>query len=204
MLAERGGSWLFVTVTYRDDPGPLGVKRDLDTLGKRMRRRFGSLLGVWKMEFQRRGVVHLHFLVWVPFTGAQALAEARRWFWVSWEGVTGARQRVDVDYLRVPGTRAGAYFAGYSTRGSKEYQHEVPAAWEWVGRWWGRWGPGPSWEFVPLTRGEFYVARRVLVRHRRSRSRRRIRARSSLCGLWSSGRTPGSLQRSMLRVVCRQ
>src|SRR5439155_16809094 len=39
LLAQLGGDWLFVTLTYRTDPGPERSKRDLDVLARRW---FGS------------------------------------------------------------------------------------------------------------------------------------------------------------------
>jgi hypothetical protein len=212
IVQERGGSFLMVTLTYGTDPGRERVKRDLDVAGKRFRRRFGTLIGLWKLEFQRRGVVHLHLMLWAPITGRLELADLRRWTWASWEGVTGERFRVDVDYLRADASSAGAYFAGYSVRGSKEYQHVVPEGWESVGRWWGRWGVQPSWDVIELRdAAEFFQVRRLMTRYQRSRTReaaqargrapRRVRGLSGFRGCWVAGRSPGSLEAALLRAV---
>jgi hypothetical protein len=207
VLAEAGGSFLMVTLTYLNDPGPDAAKGHLHAMRKRFERHLGAVRALWKMEFQRRGVVHLHLLLWAPFDDPVGLASFRRWLWVAWEGVTGERLRVDADFLRKPPGRAGAYFAGYATKGSKDYQHQVPESWQRTGRWWGRWGVEPMWEERSLTEGEFFRTRRVLLAHLRSKARtgrwrrRRVRRRTIHQGCWSTGTRAGTLSRAVLRVL---
>jgi hypothetical protein len=55
----------FLTITY---PGEYSIdwrrwKRDLDALNKAMVRRWPSVWGVWRLEFQKRGAPHFHFLL---------------------------------------------------------------------------------------------------------------------------------------------
>jgi hypothetical protein len=206
ILAESGGAFLMVTLTYRDDPGPAATKAHLHAMRKRFERHLGVVRGLWKMEFQRRGVAHLHLLLWVPFDGAGGLTVFRRWLWAAWESVSGGHHRVDADFLRREPTRAGAYFAGYAAKGSKEYQHEVPEEWSGTGRWWGAWNLRPAWVERPLTEREFFTARRVLLRHLRAKARaarwrRSVRQRTMHQGCWSSGARAGSLAACVLRVL---
>ena len=118
--AEWGGAWLFLTLTYREDPGPERCKRDLDVLARRWARRWGHARWLWKMEFQGRGVPHFHFLGWVPKDGAVALAAYRWWLWDAWREIAGAgvRQRVDVDYARA--RDMVRYFVAYASTGGRQ------------------------------------------------------------------------------------
>ena len=74
-------SALFVTLTY---PGVWPDawerwKRDLDAMGKRIRRQFPGCSFVWRLEYQRRGAPHFHLMLFgVPFVPASWLA--RSWY----------------------------------------------------------------------------------------------------------------------------
>jgi len=56
---------MFVTLTFPAQyPTIERAKRDLDTLIKRLARKFPVVAGVWKLEPQKRGAPHFHLLVW--------------------------------------------------------------------------------------------------------------------------------------------
>ncbi len=200
--AEWGGAWLFLTLTYREDPGPERCKRDLDVLARRWARRWGHARWLWKMEFQRRGVPHFHFIGWVPKDGAVALAAYRWWLWDAWREIAGAgvRQRVDVDYARA--RDMVRYFVAYASTGWKASQHLVPASWhESSGRWWGVRGLPITWRERPLSRRQFFRIRRTLIRFRRAHSRYPIRCPSSMRGCWVLGERPRVLEGGVVRML---
>jgi hypothetical protein len=197
-----GGDWLFITLTYRVDPGPERSKRDLDVLARRWVREWASCRWLWKMEFQRRGVVHFHVLAWVPKRGPEALSGYRLWLWKAWEEIAGngERLRVDADYARA--RDMVRYFVSYASSTRKAYQHIVPMHWrESSGRWWGLRGIPVTWEEFPLARGEFARVRRTLLRYRRSRSRVRLRSPRAFSGCWVLGERTGSLGEAVIRVL---
>lgn len=54
----------FVTLTYHEYVDNFRAwKRDLDVFFKRMRRAFGDVAAMWRLEFQRRGAPHFHIIV---------------------------------------------------------------------------------------------------------------------------------------------
>jgi hypothetical protein len=56
---------LFVSLSYPGDrdPSPAVAKSHLENYLKRLQRRFPSIACVWRMEYQRRGVIHFHMLL---------------------------------------------------------------------------------------------------------------------------------------------
>jgi hypothetical protein len=197
-----GGDWLLATLTYRDDPGPSRAKRDLDVLGRRWARRWGACRWVWKMEFQRRGVVHFHVLAWVPDTGTAPLTAYRHWLWRSWAEIAGAGQRlrVDADYIRAHDMVR--YFVAYAVEARKAYQHVVPESWRsGCGRWWGVRGLPVLWRESVLSGADYIRARRILMRYRRSRSRRKVGRSRGLSGCWVLGQSTHSLRDALYRCL---
>lgn len=66
MRLDRSYLPLFVTLTFHNhwpDDVPT-LKRMLDTLFKRLRRRYPQASAIWKLEYQRRGAPHFHLLLW--------------------------------------------------------------------------------------------------------------------------------------------
>jgi len=58
------GRPLFITLTYGQVwPNNELAKRHLDNFFKRLRRRFPTVSGFWRMEFQNRGAVHFHIVL---------------------------------------------------------------------------------------------------------------------------------------------
>lgn len=111
----------FAALTYPDAWGWSGkqIKRDLDNLGKRFRRRFPSWSFIWKLEFQRRksgtlsecwtdretGEVvgcfmpHFHLVIYGPQTDA-GMEYLRKWLAKNWAEVVGADERPELDEMR--------------------------------------------------------------------------------------------------------
>ncbi len=190
---ENGGRFAFVTLTYRDDPGPVEVKRHLDAFLKACRRR-GVTSWVWKMEFQERGVPHYHLLLELPKDSAGCLRAFRSFSWSTWERITGHRHRVDVDWCRA--RDVARYIAFDQTKWAKSYQYRVPASWSSVGRWWGYSGLRPRWVGRRVSERELIAARRILRRHRCANSSYKCRfgqGRSANGRMWALGTTEGAL-----------
>lgn len=219
---ELGGRFMMVTLTYRDDPGPVEAKRHLDNLQRKLRRYMGGLydrelLAVWKMEFQRRGAVHFHFLMWLPDAGPLALYDFQRDLEQMWFVVTGGFScSNDPHHRRYSAAKCHAgrhasrtqahwceardvarYIAADQVRDSKAYQYRLPDSWKdgGGGRWWGHWGIDPSWQEQHLSYGEFVQVRRLLRRHRKANALRRVReGRSGTPRIvWVIGDDVGSL-----------
>ncbi len=199
----RPGLAVFVTLTYPGEyPGDGRlVKAHLQAFRERWNRRFGSVEGVWKMEFQRRGAPHFHFAMLIPDKVTLGISEAgrledratraevlevRAWVANAWFAVVGSGD----DAHLLAGTQVdkladepAAYFAGYAgtSRGSKEYQHEVPEGYSECGRFWGVWTMAPEWQARLVSEGEYFELRRTMWGMQRARStkcrRRRRHAR---------------------------
>lgn len=182
------GEQVLVSLTY-----PRGyfdgkkVKRDLRALYDRWRRKFGEPLGVWKLEFQRRGAPHIHLLL--GYKGD--LSSVREWLSLAWYQVVKSGDKKHL----LAGTsveswdgKAPIYFAGYCSKGSKEYQNTLPDEDSPFGRWWGAWGVQPDWKIESISYRHFMRLRRSLWGLRRSRNKgRRLNKSTGRNGAWSWG-----------------
>jgi hypothetical protein len=183
-----GRSAVMTTLTYPGDwltvaPDGATVKRHLRAFWKRYARRWGApFVGVWKLEFQRRGAPHLHLLHVPP-----ADPTFREWLSATWAAVVAhpdphERRRHElagtgVDYLKggrcFDPKRAAVYFSKHGgAAGGKEYQHTVPVEWQEEGK-----GPGRFWGYVGLDRvvaevvvqvGDYVQLRRTIRRWSRA------------------------------------
>jgi hypothetical protein len=146
------GDWLTVAPTGK------AVKKHLEAFYARWQRRWGSpFVGPWKLEFQRRGAPHVHLLTVPPRDPA-----FRDWLSQTWAAVVAhpdveERGRhvlagTGVDHLRggrcFDPKRAAVYFSKHGgAGGGKEYQHDVPEAWQVEGA-----GPGRFWGYKGLVK----------------------------------------------------
>ncbi len=118
-------------------------------------------VGVWKLEFQRRGAPHVHILMTPPAGVAQGMYpfEFRHWLSMAWARAVGAKGEdrlkhekagTGVDYVgeayRNPRLIA-KYFGKHGTFNAKEYQNQMPMLWldaidrgESGIQFWGVWG----------------------------------------------------------------
>lgn len=126
------------------------VKRDLDNLKKRLKRR--GINGVWFFEFQKRGAPHYHmYLDGYPLAGVKMIANA--WYEIVGSGdpkhlewhLGTLSGRPCLEYMRKP--HAASWYA--SKYAVKAEQKEVPENFRNVGRFWGHWGGlKPVWKYV--------------------------------------------------------
>jgi hypothetical protein len=168
------GDSLFITLTYPPSQlhlsGPL-IKRHLNAFRSAWARQYGKPQCVWKLEFQgARAEYRPHFhLAMVAPVGDRAALQA--WVSATWFRIVGSGND---DHL-LAGTQCvpleswsiSSYFAGYigkSGKDAKAYQHEVPAGFENVGRFWGLWGVRPQWQGQSLSAREFVQLRRILYK----------------------------------------
>jgi hypothetical protein len=136
----------FITLTYPDYEGDLKrAKRDMDTLFKRIVRKFPDACGVWKLEFQQRGVPHFHIMLfnvkWWNVTHMQQ----------TWNEVTGTDANNSLDLEVIKSFNGVMYYvAKYMGKAEKiengamglsvshispqEQKHSAP---EFIGRFWG-------------------------------------------------------------------
>lgn len=186
-IEHVGRGLLFITLTYPGAfPGNWRTwKAQLDTMAKRMRRKFPAFADVWKLEPQKRGAPHFHMLVvGVPFL-------AKAWLSQSWYEVVGSK---DERHLKA-GTniqlaRSHRGVVSYASKYTAKHQ-ELPADWqEGVGRWWGvhnRAGLGIVWKWCRLSQTQYWAAcrivRKLIAKRRRSVERAPPFACSS--GTWA-------------------
>lgn len=165
------GDWLTVAPTGK------AVKRHLGMWRKRFKRAWGfDFVGVWKLEFQRRGAPHIHMWGPVPAGAAGDFAQLtnvrqrpavgdglpyREWLSVVWADIVDHPDPEERRKHRLAGTgvdfkegarmtdpkRLAVYFTKHGSFSAKEYQNEVPAEWQEPGQ-----GPGRFWGYWGLTK----------------------------------------------------
>jgi hypothetical protein len=163
-LLERSGIPAMVTLTYPADwlavaPDGKTVKKHMKVFRKRFERAWDlPVLGIWKLEFQRRGAPHIHLFTVVPDGRTAEGRQFREWLSATWAAVVKCPDPVGykahvaagtgVDYAaglraRDP-RRIAVYFSKHGTFAAKEYQNTVPLEWQapgkGPGRFWGVWG----------------------------------------------------------------
>lgn len=168
---RRDADCLFLTLTWHEcTPTPDEAHAALDAFWKRVRRRYGDLAGVWKMEPQKRGVPHFHLIVygtrWLPV----------RWLCEAWHVCTAetsdAHRASGVDAEWVRGGQDGklmAYLSKYMSKELAGWPDAGGPAWKYPGRFWGILNraslpvaPWAGW-FVPMARYEAEALIRVLL-----------------------------------------
>jgi len=127
---------LLVTLTYHEtDPSPKEAKRHLDAFLKRLRRHYAeenvAVGGVWRMEFQERGTVHFHLMLFeTRYLNAKNVSEA--WHEITDETSEQHRKSgVDVELVEDV-EQAAAYCSKYLAKADTE-----ETGWDEPGRFWG-------------------------------------------------------------------
>jgi hypothetical protein len=186
-IAHVGRGLLFVTLTYpRAWPGSWPTwKRQLDTVLKRLRRKFPAFGAVWKLEPQRRGAPHFHILVvGVPFIAKAWLSRA--WYEVVRSGDT--RHLAAGTQVQLARSHRGvvSYAAKYTAK-----RQDLPPDWqEGVGRFWGvsnRDKLGIVWKWAPLSEHQYWQATRIVrgLLAKRSTAAARAPPRPCHSGMWA-------------------
>lgn len=127
-------------------------------------RRMGAVRWHWVVEWQKRGVPHMHCAVYLAdgsALGGPLLVRA--WLEVcAGTGTSGAAQMVK----RIDGPMGWLqYLSKHAARGVQHYQRQgKPAGWETTGRLWGYGGSWPAVEplEVIVNHQEFYRFRRLV------------------------------------------
>ena len=182
-----------ITLTYPNDwetvvPNGSIFKSHIQAFLRRYEHDFGeAFVGLWKMEFQRRGAPHLHILTSLP-DAAWVIRDWASWAWADIvnhpepaERVKheAAGTRVDewLDFPVFDAHLIAIYFSKHSSPNSnsaKEYQNRVPEIWKeagQVGRFWGYWGLRPATVKVQLSQADAVFVKRTLRRWHRANSK---------------------------------
>lgn len=157
-----GQGWA-ITLTLRDCPPDADAWIAVRESWLVRVRAMGAVRWHWVVEWQERGVPHLHAAVYMPQNEA---GDGRRllaaWLAVAalygpgWGSQTVKRIDGPVGWLQ--------YLSKHASRGVRHYQRQnKPAGWERTGRLWGH---GGSWPVeapieVTVTQQEFYRMRRL-------------------------------------------
>lgn len=141
------------TCTLRGDVHTLDVWRSrVDAYGKRLVRL--GCCAVWRVELQRRGVPHLHLIVW----GSDPASIRHAWLDV-WGLVGDAAHEAHAVMIKSPDRDDTAWYAYLAGHTGKHKQDQLG----WIGRQWGVWGrsrfrPRRRWRVeLPVYQAELFV-----------------------------------------------
>lgn len=102
-IARMRNKPLFITLTYEKNQTDVkAAKRDLDAFIKRIRRMSDKACGTWRQEFQERGAIHFHLMIFnVGFLPVQSTDDQTGWQ-EHWNQVTGqtAKNSLDLEVIR--------------------------------------------------------------------------------------------------------
>ncbi|MCP4263107.1 MAG: replication protein [Planctomycetes bacterium] len=165
------------TLTIRDCPDTSDDWHSMRTSFIKRLRRMGMLRLHWVTEWQRRGVPHLHGIVFFPVDSLNKTDEAGipvswgnaiTFSWISVAHKYGASPRGQ--HLKVVTDTKGwfKYLSKHASRGADHYQRSssgIPSGWVKTGRVWGHCGDWVTDEPHNLNvSNEFYFALRRIVR----------------------------------------
>jgi hypothetical protein len=198
---QLDGQGVAVTLTVRECP-PMSDDwtRLVKVLQQRLRRA-GLLRWHWVVEWQRRGVPHLHLAVyaaseWVPpgwgkspITDTGSASAVGWWVVGQWREVA-AEYEAGLNGQQVTPITGPVgwlkYLSKHAARGVRHYQRQgKPAGWDKTGRLWGHGGEWPVVEpmRLQLTTDQAWRLRRLVKRYAISQ------ARAAALGYERSGRT---------------
>jgi hypothetical protein len=159
------GHGFAVTLTIRDcPPSPESWQRLVNNWFKRQARRH-MLRAHWVMEFQRRGVPHLHCAVWFADEVMGGLTHAMISDWVELAGEYGAGIKAQDVRPLTPGVGWFIYLGKHASRSYAHYQRQrasLPDTWQKSPKVWGRRG-----KFVVQAPEDTAIRRRAFHRIRR-------------------------------------
>lgn len=171
-----GAGAVFVTLTYRKNmTDAVEAKRHLALICLRLKRKFNGISIIWRMEFQERGAIHFHLIVFNRrYIKATMLTQ-----W--WQDITGDDAYPDVQALRT-GRQAMYYMSKYLAKdeqaASTDGLDNEPYSDTWIGRFWGIVGR----KYLPLADeivieaivpyAVLFTMRRYALRYYRRMSRR--------------------------------
>jgi hypothetical protein len=200
------GLWEHLVPTARD------AKRHLQLFRKRYERKFGTLRGVWKLEFQRRGAPHFHIFCVPPGRELIPGKSFRCWLSEVWTQIVAPPDPVEREKHLRAGTgvdfafgykstsefQIAVYFSKHNSAalGWKEYQHKPPDVWlssGSVGRFWGYWGLQPLISNVSLSLEESLFLARTLRRWARA-NQKPVRTR-----VWRTKTSTGEIRQRTVK-----
>lgn len=184
---------VFITLTYPSEwesvvPNGSTFKKHIKELRARYLNDFREeLIGLWKMEFQRRGAPHLHILTSLNYNPN----DLREWLSWTWADIVNHPDPIEKAKHEAAGTRVDAwpefprekanliaiYFSKHSSpnaKSVKDYQHNVPQLWKEaddVGRFWGYWGLEPAEVKTQISESDALFIKRTLRRWHRANSK---------------------------------
>lgn len=182
---------VMITLTYPGDwqtvaPDGKTAKRHISLLKKRYEREYGEpLIGVWKLEFQRRGAPHTHILASISMD----LGLFQLWISKTWAEIVnhpnpderekhlraGTQVKAWPDYYKESPHRISRYFGKHSSanaHGVKEYQNRAPELWiksGSIGRFWGYWGLVPATAKTRISKEDYLFMQRTARRWHESK-----------------------------------
>lgn len=182
---------VMITLTYPGDwqtvaPDGKAAKRHVSLLKKRYEREYGEpLIGVWKLEFQRRGAPHTHILSSIKMD----LGLFQLWMSKTWADIVnhpsptekekhllaGTQVKAWPDYYKESPHRISRYFGKHSSAnayGVKEYQNRAPELWikaGSIGRFWGYWGLEPATAKARISKEDYLFMQRTARRWHESK-----------------------------------
>lgn len=174
---------LFVTLTWPTWAAPDREQwhRAWDRWRKRFGREWPMAAGIWRREYTKAGVVHIHLLVFnIPIDRA-TIRQLQEWTATAWADVVEApeyerRRRVGtrVEVPRI-GAAVSRYIGKYAAKVADGDGTERP-----MGRWWGTFGGSTAIPYtlptdIPLTDAEGHAIRRTMERWLQAKRRRRER-----------------------------
>jgi hypothetical protein len=187
------------TLTMRDCPADSRAFHSLRTNWIRRIERMGSTRIHWVIEWQRRGVPHMHAAVYFDreLSAVERFSLLTHWTELAADyGASYGAQHV----AAIDGPAGWLqYLSKHAARGAAHYQRQgKPAGWESTGRLWGHTGPWPVEEALTfdVPREAFFQFRRLVRQWRIADARaeedidtRRRRIRSARRMLASGDRT---------------
>jgi len=180
---------VFIVLTWgkRWPKDGLEAHQSVKAFWRAWERRFGAAAsGVWKKEFQKRGVIH--YSMWLVLPEGESVEAVDRWARETWWRIAGYG---DPDHL-LYGVHCKEYKGsplGYLMKecfaAGKEYQNIAPPGFH-TGRWWGFIGGlRPVWDEQVLSWRQGVQVRRLLGRYLRSKGYR-AKVLSDIQGVWAS------------------
>lgn len=191
-----GTGWA-LSLTVRDCP-PTHAEWHATRRAFLMRlQRMGMIRCHWLIEWQKRGVPHLHAAVWLPETsspGDQRVAMTEAWLAVAEPYGAG----IGGQHLAPISDAVGwfRYLSKHAARGVSHYQRSpeaIPVGWKKTGRMWGHLG---DWPISPpdrwvVTAWAFWIYRRRVRAYRLADARRAL----------ASAPTPAAARQARQRIV---